>query len=72
MGTKNEQKCIFCGGQLSFDGEEMVGTWRTGYDGDKDAMIHYMQCRQCGRDYEVFDPPKKDRKGLYKDYWKEH
>lgn len=63
-------KCPFCGGQLSHDGEEAVGSWREGYEGDDEALIHYMRCRKCGRDFEVFDPTKEERETDYKEYWK--
>ncbi len=68
----SEQRCIFCGGKLSFDGQELVGTWRKGYGGDKTAMLHYIRCKECGRDYEVFDPTKEERENDYKEYWSNH
>ncbi len=64
-----EQRCIFCGGELSFDGQERVGTWRNGYGGDKVAMLNYVRCKKCGRDYEIFDPTAEERATDYKDYW---
>ena len=66
---KIEQRCIFCGGELSFDGEEPVGSWRSGYANDDKAMLHYVRCKKCGRDYEVFDPTKEEREEDYKEYW---
>lgn len=68
----NKARCVFCGGLLSFEGSEMVGTWRTGYENDEVAQVNYVRCRCCGRDYEIFDPTKEERETDYKDYWEEH
>lgn len=65
----NKAKCIFCGGQLSFDGDEMASHVHLAYDGDKEAVIYYVRCKQCGRDYEIVDPTKDERGTDYKDYW---
>lgn len=62
-------KCIFCGGDLSFDGQEMASHKSFNYDGDDEAMVHYFSCRKCGRDYEVLDPTKEVKKEGYAEYW---
>ena len=65
----DEQRCIFCGGKLSFDGQEMASHRALDYDGDEVAMVHYVRCKVCGRDYEVVDPTAEERATDYKDYW---
>ena len=61
--------CIFCGGDLSWDSEENASDISPHYDGDDEAIVHFIHCRKCGRYYEIYDPTKDEREGDYKDYW---
>ena len=67
----SEQRCIFCGGELSFDGQEMANHKALDYEDDEVAMVHYIRCKKCGRDYEVIDPNKEERETDYKEYWED-
>jgi len=50
----NNAKCIICGGELSFDGEEMAS----------------LKCKKCGRNYELLDPMKEEKESDFSEYWK--
>lgn len=64
-----DAKCIFCGGDLSWDGQEEACLKSFNYGGDDAAMVHYLRCRKCGRDYEIIDPVKEERENQFKEYW---
>lgn len=66
-----EARCVFCGGQMSFDGTETVERLWPGYELDESAQVTFAHCIRCGRDYEIVDPTKEEREGTYKEYWEE-
>ena len=65
----NKATCIFCGGELSWDSQGMCNEASSDYEGDNEAVVHFLHCRKCGREYEIYDPPLDEREGDYKDYW---
>ena len=66
----NNAKCIICGGELSFDGEEMASELFTKYAEDDEAVLHYLKCKKCGRNYELLDPMKEEKESDFSEYWK--
>ena len=69
VNYRNMDKCLFCGGELSWDSQGMCCEVSPDYEGDPEAIVHFLHCRNCGRDYEIYDPPKDERKSDYKGYW---
>lgn len=72
MNTKRKTtsaKCIFCGGELSWDSQEEASQKSDDYNNDEEAMIYFLRCRKCGRDYEIIDPVKEERDNQFKEYW---
>ena len=61
--------CLFCGGELSYHGNDMANEVYGDYEDDNAAVISYLKCRKCGRNYEVVDPNKEERENDYKAYW---
>ena len=61
-------KCPICGGELcwnnDFDASEVNGG-----DENDGGIISYYTCMNCGREYEISDPPKEERETTYKEYW---
>ena len=43
-----DAKCIFCGGELSWDGSEEAYRKSFNYGNDGEAMVYYLRCRKCG------------------------
>ena len=67
---KKDYKCFFCGGSLSFDGQDQASElFPQTFDGDEDAMVHNLHCLNCGREYEITDPTLEERNDRYKNYW---
>lgn len=64
-----DAKCIFCGGELSWDGQEDASQISFNYADDNTAIVHYLGCRKCGRDYQIIDPVKEERENQFKEYW---
>lgn len=62
--------CIFCGGELSWSSTEMAADVYPGeYEDDGSATVNELQCRRCGRMYEVLDPTEEERETDFRDYW---
>lgn len=68
---ESSKYCLFCGSELNYMGNA-DGNQFASYDDDDSALISHFICPTCGRSYEVCDPTKEDREGLYKDYWDKH
>ena len=62
-------KCPFCGGDLLWCSDAAESDVSLEYDENDTAIVYYLTCQRCGRDYEVFDPPTDARMNEYKDYW---
>ena len=61
-------KCFYCGAELCWDSScnlEDAG----GIEGDF-GCIDYYHCINCGRSYEISDPPQEERDSTYQNYWK--
>ena len=63
--------CPFCGGHHYWSTTEMANERIDEYDEDDTAMVNYYVCERCGRDFEIVDPPRKERLTTYKDYWRD-
>ena len=64
-------RCLFCHGELVLYGTEMGYDVSDYFEEGEDAMVYYLACRVCGRDYEVVDPLKEDKRKQFKEYWEE-
>lgn len=60
--------CPLCGGELINKGEDVAQDIDAKYKNDTEAMVTYLHCQQCGRDFNVFDPTEEERQSI--DYWK--
>jgi transposase len=60
--TDQKLICPYCGGHLTNQGEDLASNIKLEYQGDTTAKVHYLECDQCHRDYEVYDP-KSTQKG---------
>lgn len=61
--------CPLCGGRLIQYGEAAASDWEGDYEGDDEALVSYLVCRRCGRDFEITDPTKEAREGEYREFW---
>ena len=64
-------KCLFCGAEMNISGQENCCD-HGDYEEDDPALITFMQCPNCGSDYEIWDPRQEEREGDYKPYWDKH
>lgn len=61
--------CPFCGGELYWSSNAPAHELSDMYSETDTAMVMFMVCSRCGRDFEVFDPPESERESEYKEYW---
>ena len=62
-------RCIFCGGDLCWNADNDLSEVRECVSEDDGGVVGSYTCMTCGREYEIYDPPKEEREGTYKDYW---
>ena len=62
-------KCIFCGGDLCWNGDKDLYEVNDEISEDDGGVMGSYTCQRCGRDHEIFDPPKEERESIYRDYW---
>ena len=61
--------CPFCGGEIALLGSDMASELFDEYEGDDLALVYYMKCRKCGREYDVVEPMKEEREYEYRKFW---
>ena len=68
---QNKLKCIICGGDLCWDNDfnasDVYGEDEV--DENDPAIISYMHCICCGREYQISDPLREERETIYSNYW---
>lgn len=72
MNNKEGLKCMICGHDLIWDSDANAGDSYADYEEDEDAVISFFHCSHCGRSYDVIDPIKSEREGIYSSYWKDN
>ena len=66
---RNEMfRCFYCGTKLCWNSDANLSD--IGYSDDDFVIVSFYHCPNCGRDYEIADPPQEERDSTYKDYWK--
>ena len=62
-------RCPFCNGQLVWQSDDNANELSDDYAEDDCAVVSFYVCSCCGRDFEIFDPPKEERETRYREYW---
>lgn len=74
MKNKNKTnfpRCFFCDEKLCLDSDcDAYEVYPIEYDEQDSTIISMYHCPNCGREYEILDPPKELQEKEYSKYWK--